>query len=120
MCAACATWTCSLECHTKYMSETNLCTFHHNFSKSLLSMVAASVLTFQSMRSIRLSVISKLHAQHLAQGTAVCKTSRAFMFAALGESSEHIFVQRGFRQYGQMQVLPHVTVRKARTRQWRW
>ena len=38
-CTACGTWTCSKECHDKYISGEDLCTFHHNFSKNLQNMV---------------------------------------------------------------------------------
>jgi hypothetical protein len=56
------------------------------------------------MRSIRYDIVRKMQSEKLAQGTPVCKTSRAFMFATLGESDDHIFLQRGYRQYGQMHV----------------
>ena len=49
-------------------------------------------------------VIRHLQKEGLAVGTPVCKTSRAMVFAMLGNSPDHILIQRGFRQYGQMHV----------------
>lgn len=101
MCAACGTWTCSQECHSQHMSELNNCTFHHNFARSLNAMVVRSN---QSLRSVRLQVIRQLQKEKLAVGSPVCKTSRAFMFAMLGDTEDFVYVQRGYRQYGQMHV----------------
>jgi hypothetical protein len=49
-------------------------------------------------------VVHHLQRQALSVGTPVCKTSRAMMFAMLGENDEYIYIQRGYRQYGQMHV----------------
>lgn len=83
------------------MSEPNNCTFHHNFSRSLNSMVGQG---YKSLRSIRLQVIQQLQKEKLAVGSPVCKTSRAFMFAMIGDEDDFVYVQRGYRQYGQMHV----------------
>lgn len=49
-------------------------------------------------------VVKHLQTERLAPGTPVCKTSRAMMFAMLGDSGDFIYIQRGFKQYGQMHV----------------
>lgn len=49
-------------------------------------------------------VIKHMQREKLAVGTPVCKTSRAMMFAMLGDSDDFIYIQRGYKQYGQMDV----------------
>lgn len=98
MCVACGTWTCSQKCHAKYMSEPNLCTFHNNFARNLGVM---------SMRSLRNPIIKKLQEDKLAVGTPLGKTSRAYVFGTIGDDKDFIYIQRGYRQYGQMQVSIH-------------
>lgn len=103
MCVACGTWTCSQKCHTKYLSEPSLCTFHHNFARNLGVM---------SMRSLRNPVIRQLQGEGLAVGTPIGKTSRSYVFGSLSESNDYIYIQRGYRQYGQMQVSITVTAER--------
>lgn len=51
-----------------------------------------------------MGVIRQLQKDKMGTGTPVCKTSRAFMFGMIGESDDYVYLQRGFRQYGQMHV----------------
>eukprot|EP01016_Furgasonia_blochmanni_P023215 TRINITY_DN2512_c0_g1_i5.p3 TRINITY_DN2512_c0_g1~~TRINITY_DN2512_c0_g1_i5.p3 ORF type:complete len:137 (+),score=17.67 TRINITY_DN2512_c0_g1_i5:461-871(+) len=93
ICAACGTATCSNECHTKYATEPNLCSFHTNFHEALSPN--------QNLRSIRLKVIKGLQKRRFALGTPVTKTSKNFLYAGIGRDDDEIILQRGYRQYGE-------------------
>lgn len=93
-CVACANATCSSECHQKYFKEPGLCTFHKNFIKDLKSI---------NMRSLTLRQNNKYHEENASPGTPVCMTSRAFLYGMTSEDPNVIYLQRGYRQYGEMQ-----------------
>ena len=73
----------------------------NNIQNYLVSFVK---LTKMSMRSIKLSHAKRLYNEGYSVGTVLNKTSRAFLFGMLGEEEDQIYLQRGYRQYGEMQI----------------
>jgi hypothetical protein len=56
------------------------------------------------MRSITLQQNKKYHKDEASVGTPICMTSRAFLYGMISDDPDIIYVQRGYRQYGEMQV----------------
>jgi len=93
-CVACANATCSAECHDTYIKDKGLCTFHQNFDKELKNL---------NMRSLTVKHNKKYHQRNLSVGTPICQTSQAFLYGMVAENEDEIYLQRGYRQYGEMQ-----------------
>jgi len=43
------------------------------------------------------------HKRKLSVGTPITQTSQAFLYGMLSENENEIYLQRGYRQYGEMQ-----------------
>jgi len=91
ICAACATATCSKECHDKYAKEVNECTFHHNFTVDLAD---------SSMRSLLFRNGYFLFDNGYGVGTPISKTSKYFTQGYISDKRDTLYLQRGFRIYG--------------------
>ncbi|EAR87850.1 hypothetical protein TTHERM_00006140 (macronuclear) [Tetrahymena thermophila SB210] len=91
ICAACSTATCSKECHDKYAKEVNECTFHHNFTVDMPN---------QTLRSILFRNAYYLFDNGYGMGTPISKTSKLFTTGYLSDKRDSIYLQRGFRIYG--------------------
>ena len=94
-CAACGNATCSPECHHKYFENTNLCSFHEHFAPEE---------PLVSLRSLTLENIQFAEKERLAVGTPLNRTSRSYFFGMAHPEKHKIYVQRGFRQYGDIGV----------------
>ncbi len=101
-CVACGNATCSDTCHQIY-EENNVCSFHTNFVKEK---------ELKSLRSLRFDNVFFAEKNNLAVGTILNKTSKSFIYGMKNEKKHHLYLQRGFRQYGNPEenVLEHLIV----------
>ena len=94
-CAACGTATCSAECHDRFAQSTGKCLFIRNFVEN------EHTSKIQGLRSILwINQFAMINDNH-AEGTSFSRTSPKFKIASLGPTRKTIYLQRGYRQYGQ-------------------
>jgi hypothetical protein len=98
ICIACATATCSSECHDKYMQKDNKCLFIRNFVENEHTML------IQGLRLIKLTDIIRAIKLEAPPLTPTSLANSKFMRCLLSPFPLSVVLQRGFRQYGQ----PHV------------
>ncbi|CAD8119256.1 unnamed protein product [Paramecium sonneborni] len=94
ICAACGSATCSQQCHQELVNQ-DKCKFHHNFTEKA---------KLVSLRSILLKNAYFLFDKGYAQGTVFSRTSQNFISAFLTSQRSSIYLQRGFRQYGNPEI----------------
>lgn len=88
ICIACGNPTCSAECHL-HLQDQGICTFYQNFTP--LNDV------YENLNGFRALLYKSILAAHLGQN--VTYASPRFM-NAIKHDSDHILIERGFRQYG--------------------
>lgn len=98
ICSACATATCSKECHDKYAQKEKKCLFINNF--------VANVETtgIQGLRLIKLTDFLLAMKLELPLFSPTSFSNSKFLKAIMSPYPFIFILQRGFRQYGQ----PHV------------
>ena len=90
-CVCCGNPTCSEKCHFENFEKTKICTFSKNFDKSQKT---------KSLRSLTFENIKIAEKLNLATGSFLQKTSKSFIYGMKHYKQDFIFLQRGFRQYG--------------------
>ena len=94
-CAACGNATCSEACHTAHYEETGMCHFHTNFTKEA---------PVKNLLSLPFDNIYYADEMNFPIGTPLNKTSQSYMVGMRHPVKEWVYLQRGFRDYGTLDV----------------
>lgn len=95
VCAACGTATCSAECHDRYVQSQGRCLFIRNFVDS------PETRHIQGLRNIYWINGYAMYRDNCCEFTECSTCSHKFMKATLGPKKNTMWLQRGFRHYGQ-------------------
>ena len=90
-CVACGNPTCSEKCHYENFEKKKICTFSENFLKEQ---------KIKSLRSLTFENVKIAEKLNLATGSFLQKTSKSFLYGMKHFKKNHIFLQRGFRHFG--------------------
>ena len=101
-CVACGNATCSAACHDKYLQSPGLCTFAKNFQANEFE--TGELASQRNMRALTLMNIKFAEKENLSSGMPLNRTSRSFLFGMKHPEKNKIYLQRGFRQYGRIEV----------------
>ena len=92
---ACANFTCSAACHQEHFERSDRCTFHRHFAPGS---------PLVRMRSLTRQNIEFAESEKLRVGSPLNRTSRSYLFGMKHPEPGFIYAQRGFRQYGPVEV----------------
>lgn len=97
ICSACGTATCSAACHDYFVQSRGMCLFVRNFTSS------ADLRNIQGLRNIHWRNGYAMQKDGLKEFHTCAKSSPKFIHAMLGPKKNTMWLQRGFRHFGQPQ-----------------
>ena len=95
ICSACGTATCSAACHDHYVQSKGKCLFVRNF------ITRNETKDIQGFRNIYWLNAYLMYRDNLPEFTPCSRSSPKFMIAMLGPNKNTMWLQRGYRHYGQ-------------------
>lgn len=105
ICAACGTATCSAECHEKHVQADKKCLFINNFNKN------ENTKKIQGLRNIKVLDIINALKFGVPVFNPISISNSKFIKALMSPFPLSIILQRGFRQYGQPDVIKFILFR---------